>query len=54
MTYDLQQCSNTGNWWIMTQDSTGFREIVLTLSAKLTVVEAHRYMEAYIEEINNG
>lgn len=61
MTYDLQQCSNTGNWWIMRQDEGGYREIVRTLSAKLTVVEAHRYMEAYIqviaeanEEIKNG
>lgn len=61
MTYDLQQCKNTGNWWIMSQEEGGHRQIERTLSAKLTVVEAHRYMEAYIqviaeanEEIKNG
>jgi len=54
MIYDLQQCKNTGNWWIMQQDETGFRTIVQTLSANLTVVEAHRYMDAYISEIKNG
>jgi len=54
MTYDLQQCSNTGNWWIMRQDADGYREIVRTLSADLTVVQAHHYMDAYIADVNNG
>jgi hypothetical protein len=54
MHYELQQDHNTGNWWIVYQDEEGYRTIVRTLSAKLTVVEAHRYMDAYIEESNNG
>ena len=61
MTYDLQQCSNTGNWWIMRQDETGYREIVRTLSADLTYKNAMEYLKAYIlvideanEEIKNG
>ena len=54
MTYDLQQCSNTGNWWIIRQDADGYREILRTLSADLTVVQAHRYMDAYIADVNNG
>ena len=54
MHYDLQQDHNTGNWWIVCQDEDGHRTIVRTLSADLTVVQAHRYMNAYIEENNNG
>ena len=54
MQYELQQDQNTVNWWIVHQDEEGYRTIVSTLSAKLTVVEAHRYMDAYIEESNNG
>ena len=54
MHYDLQRDHNTGNWWIVLQEEDGYRTIVRTLSADLTVFEAHRYMDAYIEEINNG
>jgi hypothetical protein len=54
MHYDLQQDHNTGNWWIIRQEEDGYRTIVRTLSADLTVVQAHRYMDAYIEDINNG
>jgi hypothetical protein len=54
MIYDLQQDHNTGNWWIVRQDEDGYREIVRTLSADLGIREAGRYMDAYIEEINNG
>jgi|TARA_B110000967_G_C18405904_1_gene326816 hypothetical protein len=61
MTYDLQQCSNTGNWWIMRQDETGYREIVRTLSADLSYKDALIYLKAYIlvieeanQEIKNG
>ena len=53
MTYDLQQCKNTGNWWIMSQDEDGYRTIVQTLSADLTRFEAKIYMEKYIEEMKN-
>ena len=52
--YELQQDHNTGNWWIIRQEEDGYRTIVRTLSADLTVVQAHRYMDAYIEDINNG
>jgi len=61
MIYDLQQCSNTGNWWIMRQHETGYREIVRTLSAGLSYKDAAAYLKAYIlvikeanEEIKNG
>jgi len=54
MKYDLQQDHNTGNWWIVEQDETGYRTIVLTLSADLTRFEASRYLEKYIEEAKNG
>ena len=54
MEYDLQQDHNTGNWWIVHQDEEGFRTIVRTLSADLTAVEAHRYMDVYIKESSNG
>ena len=54
MHYELQQDHNTGNWWIIHQDAEGYRTIVRTLSADLNVVQAHRYMDAYIEDINNG
>jgi len=54
MQYELQQDHNTGNWWIIRQEEDGYRTIVRTLSADLTVVQAHRYMDAYIEDINNG
>ena len=54
MYYELSQCQNTGNWWIWRVHEDGFREIVRTLSADLTVVEAHRYMDAWVESLNNG
>ena len=53
MHYDLQQDHNTGNWWIVTQDSHGYRKIVYTLSADLTRIEARRYMLKLIEECKN-
>jgi len=53
MTYDLQQCKNTGNWWIMSQDEGGHRQIERTLSADLTYKQAWMYLKNYIEEANN-
>ena len=53
MTYDLQQCSNTGNWWIMSQDDEGYRQVERTLSADLTVVQAWAYLKNYVEELEN-
>lgn len=53
MTYDLQQCKNTGNWWIMSQDEDGYRTIVRTLSADLTYKQAWMYLKNYIKETNN-
>jgi hypothetical protein len=52
MTYELTQDHNTGNWWIWQVEECGFRQIVRTLSADLTVTEAHRYMDAYQESLN--
>jgi len=49
MTYDLQQCSNTGNWWVMRQGEDGYREIVRTLSADLTYSQAKIYMNNIIQ-----
>lgn len=58
MQYDLQKCSNTGNWWIMRQDEDGYREIVRTLTAKLSRQDAYMHLQRYIQEanqeINNG
>ena len=54
MKYDLQQDLNTGNWWIVEQDETGYRTIVRTLGADLTRFEASKYLEKYIEEVKNG
>jgi len=54
MKYDLQQNINTGNWWIVEQDETGYRTIVRTLRADLTRFEASKYLEKYIEEVKNG
>jgi len=53
MKYDLQQDHNTGNWWIVEQDETGYRTIVLTLTT-MTRFEASKYLEKYIEEAKNG
>ena len=53
MTYDLQQCRNTGNWWIRSQDDEGYRQIERTLSADLTVVQAWAYLKNYMEELEN-
>lgn len=53
-TYELTQDHNTGNWWIWKVEECGYRSIVRTLSADLNVTEAHRYMDAYIEEKKNG
>ena len=50
MHYDLQQDHNTGNWWIVTQDSHGYRKIVYTLSADLTRFEAKKHMLKLIKE----
>lgn len=54
MNYDLQQDHNTGNWWIVEQDETGYRTIVQTLNARLTRFEASKYLEKYIEEAKHG
>ena len=54
MTYDLQQDHNTGNWWIVEQDETGYRTIVQTLNARLTRFEASKYLEKYVEEAKHG
>lgn len=54
MRYELSQCGNTGNWWIWRVEPCGYREIVRTLSADLTIREANRYMQAYVEEVSNG
>jgi len=53
MQYDLQQDHNTGNWWIVTQDSHGYRKIVYTLSTDLTRFEAKRHMSRLSEELEN-
>jgi len=55
MHYDLKQDGNTGNWWVICQEDSGFREIVKTLSADLTYSEAKVYMHKFIElERMNG
>lgn len=54
MNYDLQQDHNTGNWWIVEQDETGYRTIVRTLNARLTRLEASKYLEKYVEEAKHG
>lgn len=54
MHYELSQCQNTGNWWIWRVHEDGFREIVRTLSADLTIRQANAYMEAYIADIDSG
>jgi hypothetical protein len=54
MRYELSQCCNTGNWWIWQVEECGYRSIVRTLSADLTIREANAYMEAYIADVNNG
>ena len=48
--YDLQQDHNTGNWWIVEQDESGYRTIVRTLSGKLGFLDAKRYLNNYIKE----
>ena len=53
MTYDLQQCKNTGNWWIMSQDEGGHRQVERTLSADLTYKQAWVYLKNYIEDVSN-
>ena len=54
MYYELGQCYMTGNWWIWKVHEDGFREIVRTLSADLSIRDANYHMNAYIEEQNNG
>ncbi len=54
MNYDLQQDHNTGNWWIVEQDETGYRTIVRTLNARLSRFEASKYLEKYVEEAKHG
>ena len=54
MKYDLQQDHNTGNWWIVEQDETGYRTIVQTLNARLTRFEANKHLEKYVEEAKHG
>lgn len=54
MKYDLQQDHNTGNWWIVEQDETGYRTIVRTLNARLSRFEASKYLEKYVEEAKHG
>tara|TARA_A200000159_G_scaffold4226_1_gene4116 strand:- start:946 stop:1119 length:174 start_codon:yes stop_codon:yes gene_type:complete len=54
MKYELSQDHNTGNWWIWHVEDCGYRSIVQTLSADLTIREANAYMEAYIANESNG
>lgn len=54
MRYELSQDCNTGNWWIWKVEECGYRSIVRTLSADLTIRQANAYMDAYIEEMSNG
>jgi hypothetical protein len=54
MKYELSQDHNTGNWWIWHVEDCGYRSIVRTLSADLTIREANAYMEAYIANESNG
>lgn len=53
MFYELTQDGNTGNWWIWRCHEDGYREIAIVLSADMTITEAHRWMEAWVE-IQNG
>ena len=54
MFYELTQDGNTGNWWIWRCHEDGYREIVQTLSADMTITEAHRWMEAWVEKQNGN
>ena len=54
MRYELSRDCNTGNWWIWRVEEGGYRSIVRTLSADLTIRQANAYMEAFIEDANNG
>ncbi len=48
MRYELSQCHNTGNWWICKVEEDGYRSIVRTLSADLTIEQANAYMRVYM------
>jgi hypothetical protein len=48
MRYELSQCHNTGNWWICEVEEDGYRSIVRTLSADLTIEQANAYMKVYM------
>ena len=50
MRYELSQCCNTGNWWIVEQEEDGYRTVVRTLSHKLNYLEARQYLNKYIKE----
>lgn len=54
MRYELSQCHNTGNWWICKIEENGYRSIVRTLNASLTIQQANAYMKAYIADATNG